>query len=137
MGIYEQKHGAKMQLWKEQSNLLMPKIDGRTKEGRELKKKLASEKANEDLLQTVRDRYEVMVEADRDNRIWAIEDIRFVNIPGAQWEANMKEERGKRPCYEYHKTRIRAKRIINDTRNNRPQRTVRAVEAGVPEPRTI
>ena len=75
-----------------------------------------------------RDRFEVMAQADYENRIWALADIRFTNIPGEQWERNMKDERGKRPCYEYNKVRIRCKRVINDMRDNRPQGKVRPVE---------
>lgn len=87
-------------------------------------------KANEKLLETVRDRYKVMAQADYENRQWALEDIRFVNIPGAQWDSAMRQERGKRPCYEYNKVRVRCKRVVNDIRGNRPAGKVRAVEGG-------
>lgn len=83
-----------------------------------------------DLLQRIRDRYHVMVEADQENRRKAIEDLKFVNEPGAQWDANMKKERGERPCYEFNKLRINGKRVINEIRANRPQGKVRAVEGG-------
>lgn len=87
-------------------------------------------KANEKLLETVRDRYKVMAQADYENRQWALEDIRFVNVPGAQWDSAMRQERGKRPCYEYNKVRVRCKRVVNDIRGNRPAGKVRAVEGG-------
>lgn len=87
-------------------------------------------KDNKKLLETVRDRYRLMSEADYENRIYALEDIRFVNIPGEQWESNMKQERGERPCYEYNKTRVRCKRVVNDMRDNRPSGKVRPVEGG-------
>lgn len=87
-------------------------------------------KGNKKLLKTIRQRHKVMTEADRENRRDALEDIRFVNIPGDQWEKNMKDERGDRPCYEYNKTKIRAKRVVNDIRDNRPSGKVRAVEGG-------
>ena len=85
-------------------------------------------KENKTLLETAKDRYSVMSEDDRHNRLDAIEDIRFVNIPGAQWDENMKTARGDRPCYEYNKVRIRCKRVINDMRDNRPSGKVRGVE---------
>jgi hypothetical protein len=86
-----------------------------------------------DILQRAKDRYSIMAEADRHNREDAMEDIRFVNLPGAQWDENMKNERGDRPCYEYNKTRIRCKRVINDMRANRPSGKVRGVEGGDPK----
>ena len=53
-------------------------------------------KSNKDLLQRVRDRHKLMTEADFDNRRDAMEDIKFVDIPGAQWQTNMKQDRGDR-----------------------------------------
>lgn len=78
----------------------------------------------------VRDRYPVMVEADHDNRLAGLEDLKFANEPGAQWDANMKKERGERPCYEFNKCRVNGKKVINEMRANRPQGKVRAVEGG-------
>jgi hypothetical protein len=80
------------------------------------------------LLTRVRDRVKVMMEADDENRRAALDDMKFVNVPGAQWEANMKKERGDRPCYEFNKLRITCKRVINDMRANRPAGKVRGVE---------
>ncbi|MEE9541205.1 MAG: portal protein [Candidatus Thorarchaeota archaeon] len=99
------------------------KLDKRFKSNRDAVK-------NEKLLQRVRDRHKLMTEADFDNRRDAMADITFVNIRGAQWQTNMKQERGDRPCYEYNKTKIRTKRVVNDIRDNRPSGKVRAVEGG-------
>ena len=85
-------------------------------------------KDSKDILSRAKDRYSIMAEDDRHNRLDAIEDMRFVNIPGAQWSENMKTARADRPCYEYNKTRIRCKRVINDMRDNRPAGKVRGVE---------
>lgn len=82
------------------------------------------------LLERVRDRYSVMYEADDENRRNAMEDLKFVNIPGEQWDPNMKEERGTRMCLEFNKLRISCKRVINDMRANRPDAKVRATEDG-------
>lgn len=87
-------------------------------------------KKNKDFLTFIRERYRVMVEDDRHNRIDALEDIRFVNLPGSQWSENMKTHRADRPCYEYNKVRVRCKRVVNDMRDNRPAGKVRAVEGG-------
>lgn len=85
-------------------------------------------KKTEELLKKIRKRFALMTEADRDNRRMAMQDIEFTNIPGEQWDDNMKQERGDRPCYEFNKLRVTCKRIINDMRANRPQGKVRGVE---------
>jgi len=69
-----------------------------------------------------------MTEADQINRREAMEDMKFVNVPGEQWDQNMKQERGDRPCYEFNKLRVTSKRVINDMRANRPAGKVRGVE---------
>jgi hypothetical protein len=81
------------------------------------------------LLTRVRERYVAMTDGvEGDNRRAAMEDMKFVNEPGAQWDPNMKKERGDRPCFEFNKLRITCKRIINNMRSNRPAGKVRGVE---------
>ena len=101
-------------------------MDGRTKEARKAKKD--ETQAAGDLLSLARKRYKIMAEDDRHNREDALEDLRFCSIPGAQWNENMKLNRGDRPAYEYNKVRVRCKRIINDMRDNRPSGKVRGTE---------
>lgn len=84
--------------------------------------------SNEKLLVRIRERYKVMADADRDNRVKALEDLRFLHIPGEQWDQVQKTARGQRPCYEFNKLRVTTKRIVNDMRANRPQGKVRGVE---------
>ena len=90
----------------------------------------ADTKSKKELLVRIRERFRVMSEADDENRREAMADLRFVNVPGEQWDPNMKKERGNRPCYEFNKLRINGKRVINEIRANRPQGKVRAVEGG-------
>lgn len=92
--------------------------------------KRSQTEAQKKLLERIRDRYKLMSEADDENRSWALKDMQFVNEPGAQWDENMRAERGDRPCYEFNKLRINGKRVINEIRANRPQGKVRAVENG-------
>lgn len=80
------------------------------------------------LLTRLRKRTQLMIEADRENRRDAQDDMIFLQVPGAQWDAKTKTSRGTRPCYEFNKLRIKAKRIINEMRANRPAGKVRAVE---------
>src|SRR5512139_1564168 len=84
--------------------------------------------SKKDLLQRIHDRHKVMTEADEENRRCAKDDVRFVNVPGEQWDPNMRKDRGDRPCLEANSLRINGKRVINEIRANRPQGHVRAVE---------
>jgi len=91
-------------------------------------KKKKESTADRKLLETIRSRFTTMTEADDRNRLAAMEDMKFVNVPGYQWDENMKIERGDRPCYEFNKLRITCKRIINEMRANRPAGKVRGTE---------
>lgn len=85
----------------------------------------------QDLLVRVRKRAKAMFAHDEINRQLALNDLRFLHVPGEQWDAHIKRERGDiRPMYEFNKLRITVKRIVNDMRANRPQGKVRAVEDG-------
>lgn len=87
--------------------------------------------ADKELLRRVRERYRVMTDCDDENRRAAMADLKFVNVPGEQWDPAVKKERGAdRPMYEYNKLRITIKRIVNGIRDNRPQGKVRPVEEG-------
>lgn len=83
-----------------------------------------------DLLGRVREAHERMVDApqERENRQQALADMRFLHIPGEQWDPNQKKRRGKRPCYEFNKLAVTVKRVINDMRANRAQGKVRPFE---------
>ena len=92
------------------------------------KKEAASKK---ELLVRVRHRAKVMMDADRENRLLGIADMRFLRVPGAQWEKAIRDERGNdRPMYEFNKLNVSAKSIINEMRANRPMGKVRAAEDG-------
>ncbi len=93
-------------------------------------KKNRDQRSNNELLEKIKRRYQIMYDADHENRLEAMEDLKFVNVPGYQWDDNMKQERGKRPNYEFNRIRPAGKRIINDMRANRPQGKIRAVEGG-------
>jgi hypothetical protein len=91
----------------------------------------AEKKADKDLLVRIRKRSKAMMEFDRDNRKLAIDDMKFLRVPGSQWDAITKRERGDdRPMYEFNKLNISAKSVINQMRENRPMGKVRAAEDG-------
>jgi hypothetical protein len=104
-----------------------PDVDVEDNKSEEKKPDNAEQKA---LLKRIRERFKIMAEADQTNREKALEDLKFVHEPGAQWDQAIKKERGDRPCYEFNKLRITIKRVINHIRANRPAGKVRAVEDG-------
>jgi len=87
-------------------------------------------KAKRDKLAKIRANYKKAVEADQTNRRQAMEDMKFIHEPGAQWDESVRRERGTRPSYEFNKLRVTVKRVVNDMRANRPAGKVRAVEDG-------
>lgn len=91
----------------------------------------AEKKAEKDLLFKARTRAKIMMDADRENRQLAIDDMRFLRVPGFQWDELTKRERGQdRPMYEFNKLNVSAKSVINQMRENRPMGKVRAAEDG-------
>lgn len=90
----------------------------------------STKKEEKRIIEQMRSRFKLMLEADQRNRRNAMEDMKFINVPGRQWDDNMKKQRGDRPCYEFNKLRVTCKRIINDMRANRAQGKVRPVEGG-------
>lgn len=79
-------------------------------------------------LAEVRKHYDLCTEAEQDLREAAVDDIRFVNVPGTQWEEQQKKKRGKRPCYEFNLLRQHCRQVTGDQRQARPSIKVRAVE---------
>lgn len=83
-----------------------------------------------DAMKAMRDRYDRAVEADRDNRELALADLKFVTIPGNQWDESQKKARKNRPCYEFPILRSHLRQVVNDQKKARPGIKVRAVEDG-------
>lgn len=104
-------------------------ITGRGNEP-EPEKKSTQDKAYADLVTKARRCKHIAFEADQENRTKALEDIRFIHVPGEQYDKGQRDTRGDRPCYEFNELRVKALRVINDMRANRPQGKVRAVEDG-------
>lgn len=83
---------------------------------------------NKEIIVAMRARWKTCLEADEEQRRDGMEDMKFTAVPGYQWEENQKKERGLRPCYEFNKVRVTAKRVINNMRINRPMGKVRGTE---------
>lgn len=56
------------------------------------------------------------------------DDIKFVAVPGNQWDEKLKARRGNRPTYEFPKLPMQIKQVINEMRQARPQGKVRGTE---------
>lgn len=85
-------------------------------------------KNDRDQLAEMLERYRRASEACAELYELAREDIKFVNKPGCQWDANLKKRRGDRPCYEFPKLQTHNRQVINEMRQSRPQGKVRGVE---------
>lgn len=87
------------------------------------------DKSSKDLLIEAKKRYKQCVEFEQLNREHYREDMRFIHIPGEQWDDLSKKERGRdRPMYEFNETRVKVKNVINEMRSNRPSAKFRATE---------
>ncbi len=81
-------------------------------------------------LDEARKRFQVGVDADRDNREAALDDLRFV--AGDQWDETVKAGRLKkgRPCLSINTLPQYIGQVIGDMRMNRPAIKVRPAEGG-------
>lgn len=87
--------------------------------------------ADKKLLLELRERYKKCVEHDRENRKKYKENMEFALVPGSQWDAITKKERGNdRPMYEFNEIRIKGKAIVNQIRSNRPSAKITPAEEG-------
>lgn len=85
-------------------------------------------KKQDDDLRDMRDRYDKARDASSTLYDLARDDIKFVFVPGHQWDSKLKARRGDRPCYEFPKLSAHIRQIVNEMRQSRPQGKVRGVE---------
>lgn len=83
------------------------------------------------LLATAKERFATALEAWEPNRTAFLEDIKFLRIPGAQWDAKDRKQREdqRRPCLEVDKLGQYVRQVVNDGRQNRPAVKVRPVDS--------
>ena len=89
---------------------------------------MASKKADGDRLAEMRTRYRRAKDACTEQYDQALEDIKFVTVPGNQWDVALRNRRKNRPMYEFPKLRMMCQQIINEQKQSRPQGKVRGVE---------
>jgi len=93
-------------------------------------RKRAKDGPDADPMKEMRERYDRAVEADGDNRVLGIEDLKFVTVPGSHWDEKQKKARRGKPCYEFPILRSHWRQVVNDQKKARPGIKVRAVEDG-------
>lgn len=87
-----------------------------------------AEKKRDDALAEMLKRRDLASEACADLYSKASDDVKFVTVPGAQWDDKLKARRGDRPTYEFPKLAAHVRQVINEMRQNRPQGKVRGTE---------
>lgn len=87
---------------------------------------MSDEKVDAGDLDTMLERYRVSRDACADAYQRCADDIRFVTVPGAQWDGYWRNNRGDRPMYEFPKLMAHVRMTCNEIRKNRPQGKVRA-----------
>jgi len=96
--------------------------------------KKSSKEAGEKIIKTARDRLARAISKEHDNRVMALEDLRFA-APGVleQWPIELRRARendpnGARPCLTNDKTNQYINQVKNDQRQNSPSMKVRPVD---------
>lgn len=76
---------------------------------------------DEDLLKEAREAFERAAEVEADNRLEALDDIRFARMAD-QWPLKVKQQRELegRPCLTINKMPAFIRQVVNDTRQNSP-----------------
>lgn len=81
------------------------------------------------LLEEVRKNFSKSVSAESDNRTLAIDDIRFVDEEGAQWDKKTLRDRGNRPAYTFDRVSPAIEQVKGDQRQSTPQIKILPVDS--------
>ena len=89
---------------------------------------------DEQLLEQARDAFALCEEAESENRIEALDDLRFAKL-GEQWPEQVRQQRIKdgRPCLTINRQPAFIRQVVNEARQNRPGIQVHPVD-GVADP---
>lgn len=68
----------------------------------------------------MRERYDIAIDAESENREKALDDLKFVTIPGEQWDEKQRKQRRNRPCYEFNILRSHWRQVVNAQKKARP-----------------
>lgn len=82
-----------------------------------------------DELEEQRERFELCVDAESDNRAEALDDLRFARL-SQQWPANIEKQRRAegRPVLTINRMPSFIRQVVNDSRQNKPQIKVKPVD---------
>lgn len=77
---------------------------------------------DQEILAEAQERFTNVWEDDGENRARQLEDTRFVYVPGAQWDEDVRTARTswKDPCLEFNDLPQFVNEVVNDARQNRP-----------------
>jgi hypothetical protein len=97
---------------------------------------LMAEEKSEDLLAKGRTAFERCQDAEQDNRMVALDDIRFSRLE-EQWPQQIIQQRQteQRPCLTINKMPAFIRQVVNDARQNKPSIKVHPVDSGA-DPKT-
>jgi hypothetical protein len=96
-------------------------------------RKAAKEGGDSDPMKEMREQYDRATEMERPNRILGLDDLRFVAVPGNQWDDSAKKARKNRPCYEFPILRSHWRQVVNDQKKARPAIKVRGLRDATAE----
>lgn len=75
-------------------------------------------------------RFNSSMRTDSDQRALAIEDMRFAQVPGGQWDDIASAKRKNRPKYEINKIALAVNQVVGDQRQNRISMKIRPFQSG-------
>lgn len=88
---------------------------------------------DDDIHATALKRFTRVEDKERDQRIEAVEDIRFAQTSDGQWDDDAKEKRKNRPRYTINRVAGAIDQLIGDQRQNRTDIKIRPVRGGATE----
>lgn len=85
-------------------------------------KRDAAQESDAAILAEATTRFTQVYEDDGENRRMQLNDTRFVYVPGAQWDEDVRNLRNdwKEPCLEFNQLPQFVNEVVNDARQNRP-----------------
>jgi len=86
---------------------------------------------DEAILEEAREAYELACEVENENRLDAMDDIKFARL-GEQWPEKVKRDRelDGRPCLTINRLPAFIRQVVNDARQNKPAIAVHPVDSG-------
>lgn len=86
---------------------------------------------DEDIIKEAREQFKQAEDAEHDNRIAALDDLKFARL-GEQWPEDIRRQRELegRPCLTNNKMPAFIRQVVNDSRQNKPSITFHPVEDG-------